>query len=295
MTDVFEDREVVKDIILVFDSSNGLNINYHVTEEHEVYVISNYKPFESYISELINRGTKKLSVFVIFDDLYKFFTLLKFLYKFDKFKSYYADTFLDDYKFYISHLNEPNTTNENINILLKKSQCDKPLSFNLFVLLNSARFLDYNSSFNILIQQYVRFVTMKHGGTLIATQELDLVVPHLDDILKIDHDPQSTFNEEMAFRLKDITVTLYIPRGWDSRNMITILGKSIIPGDDRKLFLEDKDFDNFELLYNNFLITEEDKAVPPVPDIQLHNHKSARKIAVPNPTTWQDFLLSAMD
>ncbi|KAG7665463.1 uncharacterized protein J8A68_001151 [[Candida] subhashii] len=219
-----------KKIVLVFNEGKSLSIGFNNTDNISIYSITNpfnYKPF---IKSLILKHIPNIHIIVSLTNANVIVQLMKFLYQFQQFSKQLQTEFLTKHKNFLQ-----NNQEEELSVRLAIGQCDLPLSFPVTILLDSTQFSHQNqlSPSTILNQQLCRFISLKHGCTVICRSPSNPKIPiedTVESLIDFQMPPKPIFDDSAT----NDDIQLYIPSSWDSWNKIIVQGKSIMMNDNNQ-------------------------------------------------------------
>jgi hypothetical protein len=240
-------EDPIKNAVLVLIDEEILNISYEETVDFEIYKVTNSIIFLDYIEEILNKVAaksfkSKITIINIFNSFQNYLRILLKLNEFD----YNRQSTIDEFKKSMKSLSSVN--NVDFEPKLGLGQCDLPLSFRLINVLPSRLIGQETMTINsILLQQFLRFSSLKHGSTLISTINVDSIKQQpLEFLETLDlSTPKPIFDSTQTQEFP-----LIIPNGWDSFNKIILLGNSSIYRHDL-LLTSERDCNELNNVYNN--------------------------------------------
>lgn len=247
-------EDPIKNTVLVLVDEEILNISYEETGDFEIYKFTNSIIFLDYIEEILNKVAaksfkSKITIINIFNSFENYFRILLKLHQFD----HNRQSTIDEFKKSMKSFNSVN--NDDFEPKLGLGQCDLPLSFCLINVLPSKLIGQETMTINsILLQQVLRFTSLKHGSALLSTSNVELIKQQpLEFLETLDlSTPKPIFDSTQKF-------PLIIPNGWDSFNKIILLSNSSIYRHDL-LLTSERDCNVLNNVYNNTFYNSIDKS-----------------------------------
>lgn len=289
---IFENNVGKKKTVLIllgnrYKPSNGTSIKYMKNEDHDIYVLSNYQVYIKYVESLLKETeTRDIHLLPVFNTFSELLNLLGILDKQGNpdHKNTYRNQFIDGYMHYLKSSIELDDNEDAFEVKLSQGQADRPLSYNVTLLLDTESFAqDHLSTSSISVQQILRFIGLKHSTSLIAVSGILTLIKNdeaIRNLLQIvDHgkildnirreqsleqlqrpEPISIYDEAGIFSSEGVFINLLIPRGWDSWNKIELVAKSIIHDASHilktRLLISKDDFLQLDQLYNEYFIDD---------------------------------------
>lgn len=247
-------RETVLFVSCSHTLTYSQTIKYVSDSTRDYYFISRVPAFRQYIGDLAGRSSRTVVV-LLYNDISLLVEVLSVLSQGStgaKIKIS-RDSYADTTKIEVS---EASDVPSHYKSELHSGQADLPLGFDVVLLLDSTEVgNDHLSESNVVLQQILRFVALKHGASFGAISGLQEVFSNpflingvLAALLELN---LRIYDPEGVHTLEDIRCHQLVPLGWDSWNKIELLGKSIPRTSDRilldkKLLLElSKTYDDY--------------------------------------------------
>lgn len=247
--------EPPRDTVVIITSDSRLAIEYCPTEAADVYRFSQFRAFAPYISNVLTRQNGDAKVVIVLESILSLLDILHGLVAITTKKEIYDAKFLEAYRYYI---NQINPTANTATMIPTRGENDRPVSFDLVIIIDLASLgSTHMSRESIMIQQVVRFIALKHGGLIIITPHLDRILAHPDRIGSSSLDPQPHFVQPKQVSSLKAFICAYIPLGWDLWSRISILSKA---GAHLKLWDSPEMISKVNDAYNEYLYS--DKADP---------------------------------
>ena len=220
-------KEDPKELVLIIRNDGTTAVKYDCLDNYEVYTLCRYELFYEYIEDLIKRKWKKITIINIFNSFRSLIVLLKRL--------YLVNVELSSNQEFSEPQSVPNT---------KLTNCALSLGLQFInILPHSLLEPDLLAPESVMIQQYLRFVDLKHGANLISTKDIASVLENPTKLIAQSLNVQPIIDTSQP-------LSLIIPSSWDSFNKITLLAKSSIYDDDRLLGSEN-DCNQLNMLYDS--------------------------------------------
>lgn len=243
--DLNKDLEIL--IFCLTRSYENISIRYTSTHSHDIYYVANPKLFLRYISELLRRhaATSHITVVIINIDLTVTLEMLDFVSAMLKERREFseageiASTPLANYQ-------EPRDSPR-----LGDNSSSK-YEFRLHIV-NDCSFESKKSIFSakqVALQQLLRFLSIRHEATFVASSKLKYIIKDSSATLKFlallkDETAQPVFD---FFRDESDSVSIHqkIPLGWDTIHKILLVAKSAPHLSAESCFQEEKDLESLE-------------------------------------------------
>lgn len=280
-TSIFDTKPYQKDIIIILHQYTTLSINYLYTNDYDIYIISNLNIFDKYLRKKLSQNTRgKVTVITLLGDTEEFIHAIAFLNSFDNIdgRLQNKNQFAEEYTYYLKKMQYGEDISgyrlgdEEFN--LPPGHCDIPLPFELIVVLDNIELNnDHLSLKSVFMQQILRFVSLKHGGTFVCTSNTQAIITSekvlLNFLLQIGHQSTKTqriqvnnpeaiaiYESDHNLNDKNLRICLLSPKGWDSWNKIQILATSVIHDTDKSkynLLSNENAFNELNLVYNAYI------------------------------------------
>lgn len=250
-------QELPKDLLVIINPEPRLAIRYCPTESTDIYRLSRLDGFSPYISRILSQNHREKTIIVLYDSYASCLRTLHILYSLSGPTTDHTAKFLNAYRYYIQQIHPANATT----IQPSKGENDRPVSFNLVLVLDSASLKSHPSRQSLQVQQFLRFVALKHGALVVVTHHAAGLLETPQELISPNLDPTPII---LLQKLVQQKILAHIPLGWDLWSRIAILAKSAPHynlwksaedigrvNDEYNAFLEDKDA-NFTQLIHEF-------------------------------------------
>ena len=281
-SNIFDINSSKKDTIIVLHRYATLSINYLYTNNYDIYIISNLNIFENHLKRQLSQNThEKVTVITILSDIEAFLQAIIFLNSFDNDEGRLENKnqFAEEYTYYLKEMQHEDDTGgyeiDESELKSSPGNCDVPLPFELVVVLDNADFKnDHLSARSVFLQQFLRFVSLKHGGTFVCTSNTQALMTSekkiLSFLLQIGHhnlthtqriqqrrpEPIAIYESDKNGDNENLQVRLLSPKGWDSWNKIQILATTAIHEKDNlkyHILSNENEFNKLNSLYNAYI------------------------------------------
>lgn len=279
---VFDINYSQKDVIIIIHQFATLSINYLYTNDYDICIISNLNIFEKYLRRELSQSThRKITVITVLSDIKVFIQTMIFLNSFDNDEGRLQNKnqFTEEYAYYLKEMqygddNSGYELNES-ELAFSPGQCDVPLPFELIVVLDTLELNDdHLSPRSVFLQQFFRFVSLKHGGIFVCTSNTTSLITDekviLSFLLQIGHqgitktqqiqlnrpEPIALYQSSRDSNNTNLYIRLLLPKGWDSWNKIQILATPAIyeNGNSKYYILANEDeFHKLNLAYITYI------------------------------------------
>lgn len=226
---------------VVVSGSQSLAVKWETRLQCDVYHVHNVLILASIMQGFLQKQIEP-TVVVIYEDLRSFSATLKVLYNLNETKrAVYQKQFTQAKQVYYG-------SNEHI---LAKGECDSPIAFKVYFMIPSKTItVDVLSNKSISAQLFVRVLSLKHGATVIS---------HADDVnwlLNSIIDKSLDLLQPKPVAEESVSLTLLIPKGWDSWSKINILAKVSLVHGSIPQFAGDEEYAKFICTYDKYLEDE---------------------------------------
>lgn len=226
-------------VIVLNQQSPGPSIDYEATDLHEIYYINRPLPiFAGYLKSLLAKGPA--TVLLMHTTFTNTIKLVQALAGPELNKEPSIERFKQDVARF-QHNGEPSENGSFPEVPLLSGQNDVPLAFDLcFVLGQHQLEPDVLSAESIKLQQYMRLISLVHGGKLVVVDDVGEVAKSpmklLATLEPADLAPKPILEVDggdmaaapVAAAGQDIRLALYVPSAWDSANKVLLLAKLAI-------------------------------------------------------------------
>jgi hypothetical protein len=220
-------KEEPKELVLILRNDGISTVKYDCHDNVEVYTFCRYDFFLEYIEDLIKRRWKKTTIINKFDSFRPLILLLKRL-----------------HLVHVEMTSKQDSTETQNDPKSKVTNCAWSLGLQFInILPHSLLEPDLLAPGSVMIQQYLRFIDLKHGANLVSTKDMDSVLEEPTNLVSQIVNVQPIIDTSQP-------LSLIIPSSWDSFNKIILLAKSSIYEDDRLLGSE-LDCNQLNLLYDS--------------------------------------------
>lgn len=279
---IFDTSSSKKDTITILHQSATLSINYLYTNSYDIYVISNLNIFEKHLRRQLSLNTHgKITVITILSDIEAFIRTMVFLNSFadDEGRVQNKNQFAEEYAYYLKEMQYGDDAGgyelDEAGLNFPPGHCDVPLPFELVVVLDNVDLKnDHLSPRSVFLQQLLRFVSLKHGGTFVCTSNTQALMSNekiiLRFLLQIGHhditqtqriqqsrpEPIAIYESDQNGNNGNLQICLLSPKGWDSWNKIQILASSVIHEKDNSkyhILAYENEFNKLNLMYNAYI------------------------------------------
>lgn len=232
------------DVIFLLSRKPFLQVFYSKVDTHEVYEITNLRLFEHFIRrKLAEYASKRIIVGIIFEDIDSYITALLLLNSIDyeglreKRKAEYIERFNQYENLMLDSEVLKHVIKDQTELPLGVS--DRPIAFELVTIIDSAKLRPFHlRPAQVSLLQLVRFLCLKHGGSLVCmehvssgSQTLKRIIDLLQLIGRQNLDDKIIGKSIFAFLEQTLKApgqaNLFIPRGCDSWDKILLLSKSL--------------------------------------------------------------------
>lgn len=279
---IFGTSSSQKDTIIILHRYATLSINYLYTNSYDIYVISNLNIFEKHLRRQLSQNIHgKVTVITVLSDIEAFIRTMAFLNSFDNDEGRLQNKnqFAKEYAYYLKEMQYEDDTSgyelDETELNFPPGHCDVPLPFELVVVLDNVDLKnDHLSPRSVFLQQLLRFVSLKHGGTFVCTSNTQALMTNEKIIssflLQIGHhditqtqrtqqsrpEPVAIYETDQNGNNGNLQVRLLSPKGWDSWNKIQILATSAIHEKDNvkyHILSNENEFNKLNLMYNAYI------------------------------------------
>ncbi|KAK6456792.1 uncharacterized protein RJT20DRAFT_34425 [Scheffersomyces xylosifermentans] len=249
-----------KNLVLVLSSGSRSAIDYSSSSKSEIYTITNSGAFLAYIKGLLKQRYTEVYVIVLFSHFKELVPLIRIL---RSVNVEGAENYKQDFQKKPTAQNTSNSKPTDPDGHSADEECDLPVPFQLFFILDSKILAsDPISTKSIALQQYLRFISVKHGASLVVAENTQDIIENPEDLIGLEMAAQPILELDNAAATNGILVNQYIPRAWDSWSKIILIAKSVgflSPG---SMLATTQDIQDFKILYNSYFEQDTSDSIP---------------------------------
>ncbi|ABN67712.2 predicted protein [Scheffersomyces stipitis CBS 6054] len=245
-------KKELRDLIVVFTSDLQSKIQYSESDTKAIYTISNITAFSVYLEKLLVQEFNQIHVIIQFRSYQRTLEIINFLYRLECNRDAIKQTYQNEFNANLNSLSKANETGSLL-VGLGPGQCDLPVQFRFSIVLDSSVLLgDPLSKRSIALQQHLRYIALKHGGSIYVVSNFKQVLSAPADLVLTKREPQPIYEQEVSDcdSSDQIVINQHIPRAWDSWNKILLVSKSANAVSEF-LFSNEEDIEQFDKDYTS--------------------------------------------
>lgn len=308
-SDIFQLLQRLKDIVIVFQGGRQTSLSYVYNKSFDVYICTKFSIFRDHLERLLHeqKAERRVHVILLFSDFQELLEVIMVLEKASTPESskHYVEVYQSAYHHYLRQIQDghlPEILTQVI--LLAKGQADRPLSFNLILLVDADVIKNADSFTSVNIQQKVRFIALKHGAPTISVSLPEAYFDNADNVAQMVEYLERTetttgpskqlvfservkampiFDAEGEEPVPNVHVHLLFPRGWDSWSKIQLLGTSLQCSGSEKLLTTPSEMAELNAQYDEVLSSTAENVEPSL-EVLLQQFAPSSTIAIPSST-----------